>query len=151
VLRPATSIGLVAPLAAGGIEKVGPDLAALERVDEDALEDRLAWDFEPLPAAVEVTVVAPSVTPNWTGVSVDSRCRIDRIFLYHHRCWRHNHGSPNHHSLGDDGSWLLDNDTRSRSIFVRSFSFIPMNFTIRSYCQIGSHCWRGNSQGTCHT
>jgi hypothetical protein len=89
--------------------------------------------------------------PNWPGVPVDSRCRIDRIFLYDYRGWRYNHGSSNHDSLGDQGSGLLNNDTRSRSIFVRSFSFIPMNFTVRTDGQIGSNCWRGYSKCTRHT
>ena len=75
---------------------------------------------ETLPAAAEVTSMAPSVTPNRTGVRIHmrwrihARCRIDRIFFNHHWRRRYNYGPANH-----DGSRLLDNDRGRSPVHVR--------------------------------
>ena len=96
--------------------------------------------------------MAPSITPNRTGVRVrvrcriharyriNARCRIDRIFLNHHRRRRYDDRPANH----DRGSRLLDNDGR-RSPVRRSFPLIAWNFAIRNYREIGGHCRRGKS------
>jgi hypothetical protein len=88
--------------------------------------------------------MAPSVTPNRTGVRVSircrihARCRIDGIILNHH--WRRYKDRPaNHDGLGNDGSRLLDNDRRRTPVLVRR------NFAIARDRQIGGHCGRGKS------
>jgi hypothetical protein len=107
---------------------------------------------ETLPTAAEVTSIAPSGTPNRTGVRIHrrcrihARCRIDRIFINHH--WRRYNDRPanDDDGLGNDGSRLLDNDRRRRSVLVRvSFPLIAWNLAIGSYRQIGGRCWRGKS------
>jgi hypothetical protein len=96
---------------------------------------------------VEVTSIAPSVTPTRTSVrihrrcNIHARCRIDRIFINHWRR-RYNDRPANH----DDWSLLLDNDRRRCPVLVReSFAPIAWNFAIGSYRQIGGHCRRGKS------
>jgi hypothetical protein len=62
--------------------------------------------------------MAPTVTPNRTGVRIHrrcriyARCRIDRIFINHHWRRRYNDRPANHDGLGNDGSRRLDNDSR---------------------------------------
>jgi hypothetical protein len=46
--------------------------------------------------------------------------------------------------LGNDGSRLLDNDSRRTPVLVR-MPLIAWSFPIGSYRQIGGHCWRGKS------
>ena len=81
----------------------------------------LPYLSETLPTAAEVTSMAPSVTPNRTGVRIhrrcriNARCRIDRIFINHHWRRRYNDRPANHDGLGNDGSRLLDNDRRRTS------------------------------------
>jgi hypothetical protein len=96
--------------------------------------------------------MAPSVTPNRTGVRIHrrcrihARCRIDRIFINHHWRRRYNDRPANHDGLGNDGSRLLDNDRRRSPVLVRvNFPLIAWNFAIASYRQIGGHCRRGKS------
>jgi hypothetical protein len=80
--------------------------------------------YETLPTAAEVTSIAPSVTPNRTGVRIHrrcrirARCRIDRIFFNHHR-WRRYDDRPANHN----GSRLLDNERRRGPVLVRSWNF----------------------------
>jgi hypothetical protein len=92
--------------------------------------------------------MAPSVTPNRTGVRIHrrcriyARCRIDRIFINHHWRRRYNDRPANH----DDGSRLLDKDRRRPAVLVRvSFPLIAWNFAIARYRIIGGHCRRGKS------
>src|SRR5213075_1046212 len=94
-------------------------------------------------SAAEVTSMAPSVTPNRTGVRIHmrcrihARCRIDRIFVNHHWRRRYNDRPANHDGLGNDGSWLLDNERRRRPVLVCvNFPPIAWNFGIGSYRQI---------------
>ena len=99
-----------------------------------------------LPAAAKVTLIAPSVAPNRTGVRIHGRCRkyarrrIDRILINYHWRRRYNDRSANH-----DGFRLLDNDRR------RSPVLVAWNFAIGRYRQIGGCRWRGKSQYTCCT
>ena len=90
---------------------------------------------ETLPTAAEVTSIAPSATPNRTGVRIHrrcrihARCRIDRIFINHHWRRRYNDRPANHECLGNDGSRLLDNDRWRRPVLVRvNFPLIAWNF-----------------------
>jgi hypothetical protein len=96
--------------------------------------------------------MAPSVTPNRTDVRIYRRgrryprCRIDRIFINHHRRRRYNDRRANHDGLGNDGSRLLDNDRRRSPVLVCvKFTLIAWNFAIGSYRQIGGHSRRGKS------
>ena len=98
---------------------------------------------ETLPAAAEVTSIAPSITPNRTGVRIihrrcriHARCRIDRIFVNHH--WRRRYN--------DVRVWR-----RSPVCVWGNFLLIAWIFAIGSYLQIGGHCRRGKSQCTCCT
>jgi len=82
-----------------------------------------------------VTSIAPSATPNRTGVRIHrrcrihARCRIDRIFINHHWRRRYNDRPANHECLGNDGSRLLDNDRWRRPVLVRvNFPLIAWNF-----------------------
>jgi hypothetical protein len=50
---------------------------------------------------------------------VHTRCRIDRIFINHHRRWRYTQRPATHDGLGNDGNRLLDNDRRHRPELVR--------------------------------
>jgi hypothetical protein len=93
--------------------------------------------------------MAPSVTPNRTGVRIhgrciDARCRIDRIFINHHWRRRYNDRLANHDGFGNHGTRLLDNDRRRRPVLVR-VTLIAWNVAIGSYRQIGGHCRRGKS------
>lgn len=100
-----------------------------------------------LPTAVEVMPIAPSGTPNRTGVRVHRRCRVDRIFLNHHR-WRYSDRPAN----DDGGGRLLDNHRGRRAVLVRmSFPLIGLSLAVGTYRQIGGHCWRGKSECTCRT
>jgi hypothetical protein len=88
---------------------------------------------------VEVTSIAPSATPNRTGVRIHRRCRIyarrhiDRIFLNHHRRRRYNDRPANHERLGNGGSRLLDNDRWRRPVLVRvNFSLVAWSFAVGS-------------------
>jgi hypothetical protein len=99
-----------------------------------------------------MTSIAPSATPNRTGVRVDRRCgidagcRIDRIFFNHYARLRYNDRPANHDGLGNDRSRFLDNDRRRCPVFVReSFPLIAWNFAIGSYRQIGGHCRRAKT------
>jgi hypothetical protein len=96
--------------------------------------------------------MAPSVTPNGTGVRIHRRCpiyarrRIDRIFINHHWRRRYNDRPANHDGLGNDWCRLLDNDARRSPVLVLvNFPFIAWNFAIGSYRQIGGDCRRGKS------
>jgi hypothetical protein len=97
--------------------------------------------------AAEVTSMAPSVTPNRTGVRIRMRwCRIDRIFINHHWRRRYNDRPANHDDLGNDGSRPLDNDRRRTPVLVRvNFPLIAWNFAIARYRIIGGHGRRGKS------
>jgi hypothetical protein len=94
--------------------------------------------------------MAPSISPNRTGVSIyrrcriHARCRIDRIFINHHSRRRYNDRPANHDGLGNDWSRLLDNDRRRSPVLVR-MPLIAWSFPIRSYRQIGGHGRRGKS------
>ena len=72
-----------------------------------------------LPTAAKVTLIAPSVAPNRTGVRIHGRCRkyarrrIDRIFINYHWRRRYNDRPANH-----DGLRLLDNDRRRSPVLV---------------------------------
>jgi hypothetical protein len=81
--------------------------------------------------------MAPSGTPNRTGVRIHGRCRIDWIFINHHRrC--HNDGPAN-----DDRGRLLDNNRRRRPVHI--LLLIAWSLAIGSYRQVSGHCWRGKS------
>jgi len=89
--------------------------------------------------------MAPSTTPNRTGVGIYRGCRIharrriDRIFINHHWRRRYEDGPANH-----NGSRLLDNDRRHSPVLIR-VTLIAWNVAIGSYRQIGGHCRRGKS------
>jgi hypothetical protein len=110
----------------------------------------LRYIAETLPTAAEVTSMAPSVTPNRTGVRIHMRCRIharyriDRIFINHHWRRRYNDSPANHDGLGNDGSRLLDNERRRTPVLVRvKFPLIAWYLAIARYDrQIGGHCRR---------
>jgi hypothetical protein len=81
--------------------------------------------------------MAPSVTPSRTGVRIHRRCRInawcriDRILINHHWRRRYNDRPANYDHLGNDRSWLLDNDRWRSPVLVR-VPLIAWNFAIRS-------------------
>ena len=96
--------------------------------------------------------MAPSVTPNRTGVRIHmrcrihARCRIDRIFINHRWRRRYNDRPANHDGLGNDGSRLLDNERRRTPVLVRvKLPLIAWSFAIARYRQIGGHCRLGKS------
>jgi hypothetical protein len=109
---------------------------------------------ETSPTAAEVTSMAPTVTPPRTRVRIywscriNTRCRIHRIFINHHWRRRHNDRPANYDGLGNDGSRLLDYNTRRSPILIRG-PLIAWN--LRNYRQIGGHCRRGKSKCTCCT
>jgi hypothetical protein len=69
--------------------------------------------------------MAPSVTPNRTGVRIHgrchihARCRVHRISINHHWRRRYNDRPANHDGLGNEGSPFLDNDRRRSPVLVR--------------------------------
>ena len=97
--------------------------------------------YETLPTAAEVTSMAPSVTPNRTGVRIHrrcrihARCRIDRIFINQHWCRRYDDRPANHY-----GRRLLDNDRRRGPVLIRGW-----NFAIARHRKIGGQRRRGKS------
>jgi hypothetical protein len=131
---------------------------------------RLALDAHfLLPAAAEVTSMAPSLTRNRTGERIcapfcidriflnhriflnDRIVLNDRIFLNHHSRSLHNDGPANHDCLGNYRSPLLDDDARLRPVLERlnfprvnfpraNLPLMAGNFGITSNRQIRGHC-----------
>jgi hypothetical protein len=84
---------------------------------------------------------SPSATPNRTGVRIHRRCRIDRIFINHHRR-RHKDRRRSPVRV-----WRRRYNNRWRSP-VRVWGnvlLIAWIFAIGSYLQIGGYCRRGKS------
>jgi hypothetical protein len=78
---------------------------------------------------------------------IHARCRVDRIFIKHHRRRGYNDRPADHDGLGNDWSRLLDNERRRPPVLVRvKFPLIAWNLAISRYHrQIGGHCRRGKS------
>ena len=96
--------------------------------------------------------MAPSVTPNRTGVRIYGPVRIDgvflnhRILLNHHSRSLYNDRPANHDCLGNYRSPLLNDEARLRPVleglnFPRAnFPLMAGNFGITSNRQIRGHC-----------